>query len=237
MKGDRVGEMIHGTGVLHAVNVGMPSEWRYGSKIVRSGIMKTPVDGPVMALRGGFPGDGQGDLVNHAGPDRAACVYSYDHKAYWENLWGKPCDFGAFGENLTIGGFVETDVHIGDIFRIGSAVFQVTQPRMPCYKLGMRHNRPKLADEVLKSGYTGWYFRVLEEGTVQAGDRVERIEKRSHNPTVAEAAHVDAFLKRDRDAIKRVLEADGLSEPWKAMMAERLAKLDSKTDKGADGDE
>lgn len=213
-----------GEGVLLSVNVGMPTEWRHGSKTVRSGIMKTPVDGPVQALRGGLPGDGQGDTMHHGGPDRAVCVYRHDHRGHWEKLMGKPCEYGAFGENFTIRGFVETDVRIGDVFRIGSSVFQVTQPRMPCYKLGIRHDRPQLPDEVLKSGRTGWYFRVLEEGTVRAGDRIERIGKRPDNPTVAEAAHIAAFLRHDRDAILRVLEADGLSEAWRAMMAKRLAK-------------
>ena len=230
-KGERVKDGNCREGLLLSVNVGMPAEWRHGAKTVRSGILKMPVRGPVQALREGLPGDGQSDRVHHGGPDRAVCVYSHDHSGYWESQWGKPCEYGAFGENFTISGFVETDVRIGDIFRIGTAVFQVTQPRMPCFKLGMRHNRPRLPDEVLKSGFTGWYFRVLEEGTVRAGDRIERIETRDRNPTVAEAAHVNAFLRRDRDAIRRVLEADGLSADWIEMMADRLARLDEEEDR------
>lgn len=226
-EGDLVKETISGEGVLLSVNVGMPALLKAGSKPVESAIVKSPVEGPVQALRGGLPGDAQADRVNHGGADKAACVYSFDHQAHWETLWGKPCGFGAFGENFTVSGFRETDVHIGDVFRIGSALFQVTQPRMPCFKLGLRHGRPELPDEVLKSGYTGWYFRVLEEGEVQAGDRIERIKKRADNPTVAEAAHTDAYRRRDRDAILRVFEADGLSAEWKAMMAKRLAKLDA----------
>jgi len=228
-KGERVSNASCGEGVLLSVNVGMPTEWRYGSKTVKSGVLKLPVQGPVRALRGGLPGDGQGDRVHHGGPDKAVCVYSHDHGGYWESRWGKPCEYGAFGENFSIAGFVETDVHIGDIFRIGTAVFQVTQPRMPCYKLGMRHNRPKLPDEVLKSGYTGWYFRVLEEGEVRTGDRIERIEKRNRNPTVAEAAEIDAFRRRDRDALRRLLDADGLSADWKAALSERLARLEEES--------
>jgi MOSC domain-containing protein YiiM len=227
MKGEGVKETNSGEGVLLSVNVGMPAELRHGSKTVESGILKVPAEGPVRALRNGLPGDGQADKVNHGGPDRAACVYTYDHRSYWENLWGKPCGFGAFGENFSISGYRETDVHIGDIFRIGTALFQVTQPRMPCFKLGMRHGRPLLPDEVLKSGFTGWYFRVLEEGAVAAGDRITRIEKRTDSPTVAEAAHTAAYRKRDRDAIRRVLEADGLSADWRDMMAGRLAKLEA----------
>jgi MOSC domain-containing protein YiiM len=222
-----VRETNGGEGVLLSVNVGMPAEWRHGSKTVQSGILKFPVDGPVRATRGGLPGDGQADLVNHGGPDRAACVYSHDHNDYWEKAWGKPCEHGTFGENFTIGGFVETDVRIGDIFRIGGAIFQVSQPRMPCFKLGMRHGRPELPDEVLKTGYTGWYFRVLEEGEVRAGDRIARIGRRPDNPTIAEAVHIAAYCRSDRDAILRVLEADRLSADWKDMMAERLAKLDA----------
>jgi Uncharacterized protein conserved in bacteria len=222
-----VSETNFGEGVLLSVNVGMPKPLGNGSKTVESGILKSPVDGPVQALRGGLPGDGQADRVHHGGPDRAACVYSSEHRGHWEKLWGKPCEYGAFGENFTVSGFRETDVHIGDIFRIGTALFQVTQPRMPCFKLGLRHGRPELPNEVLKSGYTGWYFRVLEEGEVKAGDRITRIEKRTGSPTIAEAAHTDAYRKRDRDAIVRVLEADGLSEDWKATMAKRLAKLDA----------
>ena len=225
-KGERVNREVFGEGVLLSVNVGMPAAWRYGSKTVMSGILKMPVPGPVRALRDGLPGDGQADLKHHGGSDRAVCVYSGDHSGYWESQWGKPCEYGAFGENFTISGFVETGVHIGDIFRIGTAVFQVTQPRMPCYKLGMRHNRPKLPDEVLKSGRTGWYFRVLEEGEVRPGDRIERIGMRHRNPIVAEAAQIEAFRRRDRGAIRRMLEADGLSADWKAAMADRLAGLE-----------
>ncbi|WP_051587715.1 MOSC domain-containing protein [Paenibacillus darwinianus] len=156
-------------GILLAVNTGKPVPVLHGRQEVQTGIFKTTVDGPVRAAVNGLPGDGQADTVNHGGPDKAICVYSRSHWEHWEREWGEPPAFGAFGENFTITGGAEEDIGIGDIIRVGEAVAQVSQPRLPCFKLGLKHGRPELPGQVLESGRTGYYFRVLEEGAVQAG--------------------------------------------------------------------
>lgn len=214
-------------GVLLSINVGMPQEMKSGDKTFASGIVKRPVKGAVTAFRNGLPGDGQADRVHHGGPDRVVCVYTYDHRPHWESRWNDSCDYGAFGENFSISGGRETDVRIGDIWRVGTAVFQVTQPRMPCYKLAARHGRPELTEEVLQTGFTGFYLRVIEEGEVRAGDEIVLAERSPSGITIAEAVQIAAYRKRDQDAVRRLLAADGLSADWRNMMAARLAKLES----------
>src|SRR5690606_24021817 len=212
------------TGTLLSVNAGMPAEVPNGRKTVSTRIMKMPNDGIVHIAHTGVPGDGQADLIHHGGPDKAVCVYTYDHRPHWESRWDKPCVFASFGENFSIEGWSETDVCIGDIYAIGTAVFQVTQPRMPCFKLGVKHGMPELPDEVLRTGFTGYYYRVLTEGEVQAGDSVNRRERHALGVTVAEAAATMAYRKTDSEAAERLLAVDALASSWRESLTERVAK-------------
>ncbi len=159
-----------------ALNVGRPRTLGRESAADRfdqawtTGIFKTPVEGPVHLSSLGFTGDGQADLTVHGGPDKAVCVYSADHYPGWRHTLGiDPFPFGAFGENLAIDGLDEEQVCIGDVWSVGDALVQVSQPRQPCWKLAMKWRRRTLTDEVVASGHTGWYFRVQREGTVAAG--------------------------------------------------------------------
>src|SRR5690554_1746138 len=143
----------------------------------RSGFAKKPVQTPVQLERTNFVGDGQADLEHHGGPEKAVCVYPAAHFPYWFERLGKPFGPGAFGENLSVSGLVEKDVCVGDVFRIGNSLVQVTQPRSPCWKLARFHGEKHLALWVQETGFCGWYFSVVETGQVQAGDHLELVER------------------------------------------------------------
>ena len=151
---------------IRSLNVGKPRDLQFGKKEITTGINKKPVSNPVYLSTLNFTGDGQGDLVHHGGRDKAVCVYSYEHYPYWEKELGKPLDFSAFGENLTLLGLTEDELCIGDSFQIGEAVVQVSQPRQPCFKLSLIHERKDMPLLIQNTGYTGYYFRVLKEGMV-----------------------------------------------------------------------
>lgn len=190
-----------------------------------SGFLKEPVAGPVALRRTNLEGDGQADLVNHGGPDKAVCCYPAAHYPGWRTELGRPeMAHGAFGENFTIDGLAEPDVCIGDVFRVGGALVQASQPRQPCWKLARRWKLKTLTLTVQESGRTGWYFRVLAEGTVAAGDLVERVERPHPGWTIAEANRVMHRDKDDRDAAAALAALPALSASWKATLTKRLAK-------------
>jgi MOSC domain-containing protein YiiM len=158
---------------LISLNVGLPAPLRTADREVSSGIRKSPVAGPRLIGPDGCAGDGQADLENHAGPDKAVCVYATEHLPYWSERLGHPLAPGAFGENFSVTGLVESEVRIGDVFAVGAARFEITQPRGPCFKLGMLHGEPQLALWVQEAGFTGFYLRCLVPGPVAAAiDRV-----------------------------------------------------------------
>lgn len=146
-----------------SLNVGMPKQIQFNQKDVSTGIFKSATDEYLYLSYLNFEGDGQGDLVHHGGKEKAVCVYPYEHYPFWENELRRPLDYGAFGENLTIKGLLESDVCIGDVFKLGKAIVQVSQPRQPCYKLSIKYGVPDMPLKVQQTGYTGFYFRVLEE--------------------------------------------------------------------------
>ena len=157
-----------------SVHVGLPRKIEWQGKIVRTSIFKRPVEGPVRVTKLNLDGDQQSDLSVHGGIDKAVYAYPSEHYAYWrEELPGADLPWGAFGENLTTEGLSESAVNIGDRFRIGSAKFVVTQPRLPCYKLGVRFDRPDMVKRFFQSHRTGFYLAVLQEGEVAAGNSIE----------------------------------------------------------------
>jgi len=171
-----------------SVNVGLPREVKVRDGVVFTGIFKAPVAGRVKVGMLNLAGDGQADLSVHGGPDKAICCYPVEHYQSWRaELPDIALDWGMFGENLTVQGLHEETVYIGDQFRIGSATVQVTQPRMPCYKLGLRFSRLDMVRRFWASGRSGSYLRVLEEGEVGAGDTVELRSVGAELITVAEA--------------------------------------------------
>src|SRR4030095_3757658 len=173
-----------------SINAGLPREIEWQKRIVRTSIFKSPVSGSVRVTTLNFDGDAQSDLSVHGGPDKAVYVYPYEHYSYWRNeLPDADLSLGAFGENLTTEGLLEDETNIGDSFRIGSAEFTVTQPRMPCYKLGIRFGRADMVKRFLHSGRTGFYLSVIKEGEVIAGDSIEKLsEEDEHRITVSDIA-------------------------------------------------
>ncbi|MFC5700072.1 MOSC domain-containing protein [Cohnella faecalis] len=212
---------------LLSVNVGPARPMLYKGKEARSGIGKLPVDGSAELGLVGIDGDEQADLVNHGGEDKAVCVYSHDHYAHWESVLGRTLGFGAFGENFTTNGLLEPETHIGDVFRVGTAVVQVSQPRQPCWKLSMKWGLDELPALVTQTGATGFYFRVLQAGSVKAGDTLTLVSSYSAAITVAEANRVMHTDKNDIEGIQRLLGVDALSDSWVKQLRSRLERLES----------
>jgi MOSC domain-containing protein YiiM len=170
-----------------SVNVGCPREVAWGTKTVLTSIWKSPVEGAVQVGLLGLDGDQQSDLSVHGGRRKAVYAYPSEHYPRWRlELPEMELPWSSFGENLTTEGLMEDRVHIGDRFRIGSAEFIVTQPRMPCFKLGIRLGEPEMIERFLRSGRSGFYFSVAREGALSAGDSIHRISEERDNPTVSD---------------------------------------------------
>ena len=177
---------------LLALCVGLPRERAWRGRIVRTGVLKEPVVGRRMVRRLNIDGDGQADLKGHGGEQRAVLVYQLESYRYWERELGRPeFAFGQFGENFTVDGLSDREVCIGDRYRIGDALFEVTQPRVTCYRVGMRMDEPRMAALLVSHGRPGFYLRVLEEGLIGAGDEIVKIADGPERMTVAE---IDALL-------------------------------------------
>ena len=220
MPGSRKGAALS----LIQLNIGQPGPLRGADRAVVSGIRKCPIAGPILIGPEGCDGDGQADLVNHAGPDKAVCVYATEHLPYWSQRLGTPLLPGAFGENFSVAGLIETETRIGDILQIGAARFQVTQPRGPCFKLGMLHGEPHLARWIQETGLTGFYLRCLVPGMVAAGERIELLERQMDHPTVGEVVRVTYRDTNDEAAIDRVIACPPLAESWRSALVSRRAK-------------
>ncbi len=209
---------------LLSVNVGLPREVLANSRTVTTGIFKQSVAGRVGARTLNLDGDGQADLTVHGGIDKAVYAYSHEHYAHWESELARR-DFtpGQFGENLTTSGLLEDDVRIGDLFAIGSARFEVSQPRVPCFKLALRMELPQFPKLFLKSQRTGFYLRVVQEGEIVPGDVITRVATDPQQMTVREVFDVAYGKGAERAAIQRAMEMPALAVSWREMFAERLS--------------
>lgn len=199
-----------------SLNVGRPVTVDYKGKPLETGIYKHAVEGPCRLGSEGFEGDEQADLVHHGGPDKAVCVYPYEHYPFWERVLGKKLEFSAFGENMTTSGLLETEVHIGDVFEIGTTLLQVSQPRYPCYKLSQKHGPADLPARVLETGFSGFYLRVLREGAVAAGDRIIRREEGAGRMTVSHVLQVMKTGRTDKSGLAELIALDTLSASTRA---------------------
>ncbi len=202
---------------LLSVNVGLPRDIPWQGKTVHTGIWKAPVQGPRRVRRLNIDGDGQGDLNGHGGEHRAVFVYQIDSYRYWQAQLGRN-DFlyGQFGENFTIDGLPDTEVCIGDRYRIGSALFEVTQPRVTCYRVGIRMNEPRMPALLVAHHRPGFYFRVLEEGEVEAGAEIVKISTGPERLTIAEADALLYLPGRDKSGLERALRIPALSAGWRS---------------------
>ncbi|GLX68084.1 MOSC domain-containing protein [Paenibacillus glycanilyticus] len=208
-----------------SLNVGTPVEAMHGKKPIQTGIFKSSSAGRHYLSATGLAGDGQADLVHHGGPDKAVCAYFERHFPYWEEWLGDKLSYGAFGENWTLSDWTEHDLFIGDIVQAGDVIVQVSQPRQPCFKLGIRHNRPELTMQVQNTGYTGFYFRVLREGDVESGDALKIVERHPAAISLAEANRVMYQGKDDLQGMAALLEVEALSASWKETFSSRIERL------------
>jgi ferredoxin-NADP reductase/MOSC domain-containing protein YiiM len=213
---------------LLSVNVGLPRDVTWNGKTVRTAIWKSPVEGRRMVRKVDIVGDAQGDLAGHGGEQRAVFVYQMDAYHYWENFLGrKDFIFGQFGENFTVEQLPDNEVCIGDRYRIGDAIFEVTQPRVTCYRVGIRMNEPRMAALLVEHHRPGFYFRVLQEGEVGANDDIVKI---TDGPERLSVAEVDALLYlpgHSREQLERALRIPALSKGWQSSFQAILAQESS----------
>jgi MOSC domain-containing protein YiiM len=209
-----------------SVNVGQPREVVWRGQIVETGIFKEAVEGRIAVRRLNIEGDRQADLTVHGGLDKAIYAYPAEHYSFWREQFPEmELPWGMFGENLTLTGLLEDTVHIGDHFQVGSAKLMVTQPRLPCFKLGIKFGRDDILKRFLMSGMTGFYFAVLKEGDVAAGDPVSLAHQDDHEVKVADIVRLYREDKYNLDLIQRVVAVDALAEEWRDYFQERLEKL------------
>ena len=206
-----------------SVNVAQPRLVEWNDQIVSTGIYKLPVEGRAMLRTLNLDGDRQADLTVHGGPTKAAYIYPAEHYSYWrDELPGTELSWGMFGENFTTEGLNESTVNIGDRFRVGSAEVTVTEPRMPCYKLGIKFGRSDIIKRFLASGRTGFYFSVQREGEVGAGDEIELIARDASNVTVADITGLYSANRGDVEMMRRAIALETLPESWRNYFRKQL---------------
>jgi len=220
--------------VLRSVNVGLPKNVAWRGQTVHTGIWKHPVDGPAMVRRLAIDGDGQGDLNGHGGEQRAVLVYQIQSYEYWQRYFGREdLSYGMLGENLTVDGLPDDEVCIGDRYRIGEAEFEVTQPRVTCYRVGLRLGQPELPALLVSHHRPGFYMRVITEGHIQAGDQVAKV---TAGPGALSVADADALLYlpgRDPAKLRVALQIPALSPGWQDSFRDLLAAADGDRPAGA----
>ncbi|QEH36805.1 6-N-hydroxylaminopurine resistance protein [Aquisphaera giovannonii] len=205
-----------------SLSVGLPRQVEWEGSTVLTSIFKEPVDRRLRVSRLNFEGDEQSDLTVHGGVDKAVYAYPAEHYDAWRReLPEVEFSWAAFGENLTVEGLFE-DVRIGDRFRIGTAEFAVTQPRLPCYKLGIRFGRKDMLKRMLQNGRTGFYFAVAAEGEVGPGDAIEPIERLTEGLTVADVVRLYTVDAKNQELLLRATQTPGLPESWKEYFRKRL---------------
>ncbi|MBZ0302974.1 MAG: MOSC domain-containing protein [Anaerolineae bacterium] len=204
---------------LLSVNVSKPIEIPYRGETLRTGIYKKPVPGRVMLRAFNLEGDGQADLTAHGGADKAVYAYPFEHYTAWaRELKRGDFAFGQFGENFTVAGLLEDQVGIGDVYRIGGAVVEVTQPRAPCYKLAHKMGLPNFVKTFTRSERSGFYLRVLEEGEVEAGDAIERLVAEPEQMSVQAVFHLLFFDKGNVAEAERALRIPALAGAWREII-------------------
>ena len=220
-------------GTLLSVNVGMPKDVSWQGKTVFTGVFKDSVSGARRVGKLNIDGDGQGDRAGHGGEERAVFVYQHDSYRHWEHELGRDdFTYGQFGENFTIEGLADEEVCIGDRFQIGTAIFEVTQPRVTCYRVGIRMNDPRIPALLVSHHRPGFYFRVLREGEVQAGDEISKLETGPEEMTVAEVSALLYLPGHPRQQLLRALRIPALSAGWQASFR---ALLDGEGERGNAG--
>jgi MOSC domain-containing protein YiiM len=209
---------------IASISIGTPHEIVYAEdRKLKTSFQRSPAKGKIFLDLMGFEGDQVADPLNHGGRDKAVCGYPAKHYSIWEEELSREMMFPSFGENLTIDGLTEDQIHIGDIFKIGEAEVQCTQPRQPCHKLTKILGFPKLASRIQTLGYCGYYFRVLKQGWLQTGMTMERIHSDEKKISVMEAHYLMYRDKTKHEAIEKLIAHPAISESWRNSLSKRLA--------------
>ena len=211
---------------LISLNIALPRIVEWNGDSVVTGIFKEPVPGTVMLRTLNLDGDRQADLSVHGGKTKAVYAYPSEHYEFWKNeLPDVDLPYGMFGENFTTERLFEDAVNVGDRFRVGKAALMVTEPRMPCYKLGIKFGRSDIIKKFLQSRRTGFYFAVLKEGEVKAGDQIELISRDANNISIADIIRLYAFEREDLETLRRAVKLEALSESWRGYFQMQIQKL------------
>jgi MOSC domain-containing protein YiiM len=211
--------------ILQALNTGSAHTLEVNGREIQTGIFKKPVTDALELGLLGFTNDVQVNRKYHGGPDKAVCAYASEHYDFWSKVLGRALPNGSFGENFTLSGLLEDKVHIGDVFQVGSARVQISQPRQPCGTLAARFGIANFVKQVVDSGMTGWYFRVLEPGTVKAGDHLELL---SRGEVSVQAANLVMHNKNTpREKIENLLDQPALSQAWRESLENKLKTKES----------
>src|SRR5437763_11164076 len=206
-----------------SVNVGLPREVTWHGKLVKTGIFKEPVKGRVMTRKLNLDGDQQADLTVHDGVSKAVYLYPSEHYGYWRTEFPEmDLPWGMFGENFTTDGLLENAVYIGDRFQIGETEVMATEPRMPCYKLGIKFGRADIIKRFLASRRNGFYFAVKLEGQVGAGDSIELVGREQQDISIADITRLYALEKNDLKGLRRAIEVEALPESWKGYFRHQI---------------
>jgi len=211
---------------LISLNVALPRIVEYNGGPVATGIFKEPVPGPVMLRTLNLDGDRQADLSVHGGVSKAVYAYPSEHYEFWKKeLPEMELSYGMFGENFTTEGLREDAVNVGDRFRVGQTELMVTEPRLPCYKLGIKFGRADIIKRFLQSRRTGFYFAVVKEGEVKAGDAIELLSRDANNIAISDITRLYAFEKDDLETLRRAVKLEALSESWREYFQRQIKKL------------
>jgi MOSC domain-containing protein YiiM len=215
---------------IQALNVSLPEVVFHKEEEVLTGINKVPTAEPLMVRKSNIDGDKQADLTVHGGVDKAVYAFPAEHYSYYQKILQQaPYETGQFGENLTTEGMLESDVHIGDRYRVGKVVFEVSEPRSPCYKFAIKMGTAESLSVCINSAKTGFYFRVLSEGVVQSGDRIEIDYSNDTAPTVEEVHRLYYLDKKNIDGLTKAAHCNSLAKGWRDEFENRIRKLAAKT--------
>ncbi|WP_208591634.1 MOSC domain-containing protein [Gracilibacillus suaedae] len=211
--------------VIESLNVGKPTVHHLDGQEINTGFKKTPTHQPNYLTVTGFENDGQADLKNHGGEEKALLMYPKVHYRYWEDKYQRSFSYPAFGENITINGLTEQDLYIGDIFQLGETEIQVSQPRQPCYKIAKVHGIQEMPAVVTKTGYSGFYFRVLQEGIVKPTDRLIKVKEDPQQVTPVDVFDCLFHDRKNRERMEQYLQIDALAANVKRSLTKRIEKL------------
>jgi len=210
---------------LEYIFVGKPVEAEFNGKTIKTSIYKERVEGSVKVSKTNLEGDKQADLTVHGGVDKAVYAYPIEHYDFWKET-RRDLDFepGIFGESLSVSGLDE-QVCVGDTFKIGEVVLSVTSPRMPCFKLGIKMKDPSIIKDFMQAERNGFYFKVLEEGSIASGDKIEKLSEDGHGLTIAEVIQLYTIKKQDEELLQKAVDSPSLPADWKDYFEVRLRKL------------